>query len=100
MLTNYIVYRLLRCLCILPFFCINRSLLSIYFTEVITIPMEVAVMVKSRLETIVQVKENNEHSIQNHINSKEENHFVKNISKLYFVIYRLSGWIFWGKLHR
>lgn len=63
--------------------------------------MEVAVMVKSRLETIVQVKKNNnEHPIQNHINSKEENHFVKNISKLYFVIYRLSGWIFWGKLHR
>lgn len=82
-------------------FCINRSLLSIYFTEVITIPMEVAVMVKSRLETIVQVKKNNkEHPIQNHINSEEENHFVKNISKLYFVIYRLSGWIFWGKLHR
>lgn len=100
MLTNYIVYRLLRCLCILPFFCINRSLLSIYFTEVITIPMEVAVMVKSGLETIVQVKKNNEHPIQNHINSKEENHFVRNISKLYFVIYRLSGWIFWGKLHR
>lgn len=99
MLTNYIVYLLLRCLCILPFFCINRSLLSIYFTEVITIPMEVAVMVKSGLETIVQVK-NNEHPIQNHINSEEENHFVKNISKLYFVIYRLSGWIFWGKLHR
>lgn len=63
-------------------FCINRSLLSIYFTEVITIPMEVAVMVKSRLETIVQVKKNNEHPIQNHINSEEENHFVKNISKL------------------
>lgn len=83
------------------FFCINRSLLSIYFTEVIPIPMEVAVMVKSGLETIVQVKKkNNEHPIQNHINSEEENHFVRNISKLYFVIYRLSGWIFWGKLHR
>lgn len=82
------------------FFFINPSLLSIYFTEVITIPMEVAVMVKSGLETIVQVKKNNEHPIQNHINSEEENHFVKNISKSYFVIYRLSGWIFWGKLHR
>lgn len=84
MLTNYIVYRLLRCLCILPFFCINRSLLSIYFTEVITIPMEVAVMVKSRLETIVQVKKNNEHPIQNHINSEEENHFVKKYKQIIF----------------
>lgn len=100
MLTNYIVKRLLSCLCILPFFFISPSLLSIYFTEVITIPKEVAVMVKSGLETIVQVKKNNEHPIQNHINSEEENHFVKNISKSYFVIYRLSGWIFWGKLHR
>lgn len=43
--------------------------------------MEVAVMVKSGLETIVQVKKNNEHPIQNHINSEEENHFVKNILK-------------------
>lgn len=101
MLTNDIVYRLLRCLCILPLFFLYKSFIVIHiFHRGDNNSNGGCSYGKVKVgNNCTGKKENNEHPIQNHINSKEENHFVKNITKLYFVIYRLSGWIFWGKLH-
>lgn len=101
MLTNYIVYLLLRCLCILPFFLYKSFIVIHIFHRGDNNSNGGCSYGKVKVgNNCTGIKKNNEHPIQNHINSKEENHFVKNISKLYFVIYRLSGWIFWGKLHR
>lgn len=100
MLTNYIVYLLLRCLCILPF-CLYNSFIVIHiFHRGDNNSNGGCSYGEVKVGNNCTGKKNNELPIQNHINSEEENHFVKNISKLYFVIYRLSGWIFWGKLHR